>query len=47
LSARQRLTTVGEVVLDGLLSGLAAVAAVALIGAAALTLAVVLLGWWF
>ena len=47
MSARQRLTTVGEVVLDGLLSGLAAVAAVALAGAAALTLAVVLLGWWF
>jgi hypothetical protein len=39
--------TVGEVVLDGLLFGLAAVVAVALIGAAALTLSVVLLGWWF
>src|SRR5688500_1709315 len=47
VSARRRLTTVGEVVLDGLLSGLAAVAAVALIAAASLTMAVLLLEWWF
>ena len=47
MSARQRLTTVGEVVLDGLLSGVAAVVAVSLVGAAALALAVVFLGWWF
>jgi hypothetical protein len=47
MSARQWLTTVGEVVLDGLVSGIAAVAAVGLIGAAALTLAVALLEWWF
>jgi hypothetical protein len=47
VSARRRLTTVGEVVLDGLLSGLAAVAAVALIAAASLALAVWLLEWWF
>jgi NaMN:DMB phosphoribosyltransferase len=44
---RQRLRTVGEVVLDGLVSGLAAAAAVALIGAGALTLSVLLLRWWF
>jgi hypothetical protein len=47
MGVRQRLTTVGEVVLDGLMSGLAAVAAVALIGAAALALSVLLLRWWF
>lgn len=46
-SARRQLTTVGEVVLDGLLSGIAAVAAVVLVGGAALALAVVLLGLWF
>jgi hypothetical protein len=37
----------GEVVFDGLRSGVAAVAAVALAGAAALALAVVILEWWF
>ena len=47
MSARQRLTTVGEVVLDGLVSGLAAVVAVAIVGVAGLTLTVMLLRWWF
>ena len=47
MSAHQRLATVGEVVLDGLLSGVAAVAALALVGVAALALTVVLLGLWF
>ena len=47
MSARQRLTTVGEVVLDGLVSGLAAVVAVAIVGVAGLALAVMLLRWWF
>jgi len=47
MRVHQRLATVGEVVLDGLVSGMAAVAALALVGAAALALTVVLLGWWF
>jgi len=47
MRAHQRLAAVGEVVLDGLVSGVAAVAASALVGAAALAVTVVLLGWWY
>ena len=45
--ARQWLITIGEVLLDGLVTGFAAVVAFALVGATALACAVVLLEWWF